>query len=51
MIFDQSLFFLACLNFAIFTAIFIIPLRSQLSFDKSEVNRVVYSHLTKAFMT
>ena len=34
-------FFLACLNFAIFTAIFIIPVR-HLSFDKSEVNSSIY---------
>jgi len=42
MTFDESLFFLACLNFAIFTANFIIPLRSHLSFDKSEVNSSIY---------
>ena len=43
MIFDQSLLFFslsACL--AIFTAFFIIPLRSHLSFDKSEVNSSIY---------
>ena len=41
MIFDESLF-LSLLNFAIFTAIFIIPLRSHLCFDKSEVNSSIY---------
>ena len=41
-IFDESRLFLACLNFAIFTAIFINPLRSHLSFDKSEVNSSIY---------
>ena len=32
----------ACLNFAIFTAIFTIPLRKHVSFDKSEANSYIY---------
>ena len=41
MIYDESLFS-ACLNFAIFTAIFTIPLRNHVSFDMSEVNSSIY---------
>ena len=35
-------FFLACLDFAIFTAIFIISLRKHVGFDKSDVNSSIY---------
>ena len=35
-------FFSACLNLAIFTANFTIPLRNHVSFDMSEVDSSIY---------